>query len=207
MPRSRRSWRARTQRARWSIKHRDERRTSHQRRALFDRRKTIAQFPIIGKIFSNLWVSARPGTPSAPRPRNGRPVILNYSTPANVKGFGRRPITDGGAGFGAGVRKPSTEETAGRKGAGWAVTTYGDLKVAAGAPGEVRGPGGRVIAEGGEDRGALGCEDGLVWRGRFGWRRAAEPARRSACCSGAAGGEEKRRCGAGSTAKVMRCRS
>ena len=38
-------------------------------------------------------------------------------------------MRDGGAGCGAGVRKPPKEETAGRLGAGWAGAPYGDFGV------------------------------------------------------------------------------
>jgi hypothetical protein len=51
-----------------------------------------------------------------------------------VKGFGRRPFVTVGRGAGAGVQKPP-KETAGRKDAKGA--TYGDLRVADGAPGSV----------------------------------------------------------------------
>ena len=42
-----------------------------------------------------------------------------------VKGFGRRPLADGRAESGAGVRKPPKEETAGRKGAVWRARLWG----------------------------------------------------------------------------------
>jgi hypothetical protein len=117
-------------------------------------------------------------------------------------------MRDGGAGFGAGVRKPSKEETAGRKGAGRAGATYGDLKVGAGAPGGVAGPGGWVFAEGGEDGGGIGLRR---WAGLALALRLEKDCR--ACedigfrLRRAAGGAEKRVREGESAAMVMRCRS
>ena len=126
-----------------------------------------------------------------------RALIRGFRTPAPLRGVVRA--------FGAGVRKPSKEETAGRKGAGLAGSTYGDLKVWAGALGAVRGPGDESLPGAPKTAGVLGCEDGLVWRGRCAWRRTAELARTLASCFGAR--PEARRSGVvrgESVAMVMR---
>ncbi len=63
----------------------------------------------------------------------------DFGTPATVKGFGRRPFWDGRARYGAGVRKPPKEETAGRKGAVWLGAIYRDLRIAGGELDPIRG--------------------------------------------------------------------
>src|SRR5271166_3367411 len=67
---------------------------------------------------------------------------------AQVKGFGRRPFRNGRARYGAGVRKPPKEETAGRKGAVGLGAIYGDLRIAEGARALARRPVARGLVGG-----------------------------------------------------------
>ena len=119
------------------------------------------------------------------------------------------PVRDGRARCWAGVRKPPKEETAGRKGADWSGTTYGDLRIADGWGASRRGPVARML-RGGNNDGELIRSRGCAGLARV-WRleRMCGPCERNAfLLRGAAEGEEKRRCEVeGAETIIMKCRS
>src|SRR5271166_1655334 len=119
------------------------------------------------------------------------------------------PLRAGGAGCGAGVRKPPKEETAWRFGAGWAGAAYGDFGVSDEALVRLRRPASRIVLGGNEDderfRGRACQRRARAWRLEQDWIPCEDVA---FLLRLPAGGDRDRHWVAANTAMaIMRCRS